>query len=106
MPMVTPFVTHVKWYMKQYPIFNGDSAQWNKFKGGVLALAASHNLDDVFNPRFVVLDPTQVAWTTYQDKNKFVYSIWASRITSGLAMSILREFVDKRDGRGAYFKFL
>ena len=35
-----------------------------------------------------------------------MYSIWISRITSGLALSVLRTFEDKKDGRGAYMKFL
>jgi len=48
---------------------------------------------------------TQLAWSIFNEKNKFVYSFWISRVTSGLALSILREFKDKKDGRGAYFKF-
>ena len=54
----------------------------------------------------MVPDPSHPTWSTYQDKNKFVYSTWVSRIASGLAMSVLREFEDKRYGREAYFKFL
>ena len=59
MPNVMPsFVTNVKLDVKQYPIFNGDNAQWTKFKQGVLALAATHSLDDVFDPKFVVPQPS------------------------------------------------
>ena len=104
--MMSPFVTNVKLDVKQYPLFNGENTQWAKFKRGVLALAATHGLDDVFNPKFVVPDVTQMAWSIFNEKNKFVYSIWISRVTSGLALSVLREFEDKKDGRGAYFKFL
>ena len=104
--MMSPFVTNVKLDVKQYPLFNGDTSQWAKFKRGVLALAATHGLDDVFNSKFVVPDLTDFAWSIFNEKNKFVYSIWISRVTSGLALSVLREFEDKKDGRGAYFKFL
>src|SRR5687768_8531759 len=104
--MMSPFVTNVKLDVKQYPLFNGENTQWAKFKRGVLALAATHGLDDVFDPKYVVPDVTQLAWSIFNEKNKFVYSIWISRVTSGLALSVLREFEDKKDGRGAYFKFL
>ena len=105
-PMMSPFVTNVKLDVKQYPVFNGDIAQWAKFKRGVLALAATHGLDDVFDPKFVVPDPTQLAWSIFNEKNKFVYSIWVSRVHSGLALTTLREYEDTKDGRGAYLKFL
>jgi hypothetical protein len=97
--MMSPFVTNVKLDVKQYLQFNGENTQWAKFKRGVLALAATHGLDDVFNPKFVVPDVTQFAWSIFNEKNKFVYSIWISRVTSGLALSVLREFEDKKDGR-------
>ena len=104
--MMTPFVTNVKLDVKQYPLFNGDTSQWAKFKQGVLALAATHGLEDVFDTKFTVPDPSQFVWSIFNEKNKFVYSIWVSRITSGLALSTLREFEDTKDGRGAYLKFL
>src|SRR6478672_10064528 len=104
--MISPFVTNVKLDVKQYPLFNGDTSQCAKFKRGVLALAATYGLEDVFNPKFVVPDVTEFTWSIYNEKNKFVHSIWISRVTSGLALSVLREYEDKKDGRGAYFKFL
>ena len=105
-PMMSQFVTNVKLDVKQYPIFNGENAQWAKFKRGVLALAATHGLDDVFDPKYVVPDASHPEWSMFHEKNKFVYSIWISRINSGLALSVLRQFEDDKDGRGAYFKFL
>ena len=36
----------------------------------------------------------------FNEKNKFVYSMWTSRITGGLALSLLRDFEDSKDGRG------
>src|SRR5215217_1448869 len=42
----------------------------------------------------------------FQEKNKFVYSVWMSRITAGLALSILCDFEDEKDGRGVYFKLM
>lgn len=32
--------------------------------------------------------------------------MWTSRITGGLALSLLRDFEDTKDGRGLYFKLL
>ncbi|HEY9708216.1 MAG TPA: hypothetical protein V6D48_08430 [Oculatellaceae cyanobacterium] len=103
---MSTFVTNVKLDVKQYPIFNGENTQWPKFKQGVLALASTHGLDDVFDSKYVVPDPTEPTWQLFHEKNKFVYSIWVSRINSGLALSVLREYEDKKDGRGAYFKFM
>ncbi|HEY9706868.1 MAG TPA: hypothetical protein V6D48_01555 [Oculatellaceae cyanobacterium] len=103
---VSTFRTNVKVDVKQYPVFNGDIAHWSKFKRGVLALAATHGLDDVFDGKFVVPIVSDPHYGAYQEKNRFVYSIWISRITAGLALSTLREFEDDKDGRGAYFKFL
>ena len=51
----------------------------------------------------VLRDPD---FTTFQDKSKFVYSIWMSRITAGMALLILQEFENVRDGWGTYLKFL
>ena len=73
--VMSPFVTNVKLDVKQYPIFKEVNAHWPKFKHGVLALASTHGLDDVFGPKFVVPDPTDPTWSTYNEKNKFVYSI-------------------------------
>jgi len=72
--VMSPFVTNVKLDVKQYPIFNGDNVQWPKFKQGVLALAATHGLDDVFDPKFVVPHPNDPMYQLYNEKNKFVYS--------------------------------
>ena len=97
---------NVKLDVKQYPVFNGDGSAWIKFKRGVLSIASTHGLDDVFDEHktpSAIGDPDHVL---FHDKNRFVYSIWMSRITAGMALSILREFEDDRDGRGAYLKFL
>ena len=40
----------------------------------------------------------------FQNKNKFVYSVWIARISLGMALSILWGFEDDKDGRGVYFK--
>lgn len=104
--MPAPFASNVKLDVKQYPVFNGEIANWSKFKRGVLALAATHNLDDVFDIGFTVPSPNSTAYSVFQEKNKFVYSIWISRVTGGLALSMLRQFENDKDGRGAYLKFL
>ena len=68
--MMSPFVTNEKLDVKQYPIFNGDSAQWAKFKRGVLALVATHGLADVFDSKYVVSNSNQIAWHIFQERNK------------------------------------
>jgi hypothetical protein len=96
----------VKLDVKAYPIFNGEPGNWTKFKRGVLALAATHGLDKIFDSKTVVPDPFDTSYMMYQEKNKFVYSIWISRVSGGLALTTLREFEDDKDGRGACLKFL
>jgi hypothetical protein len=107
-PAIQPprLVTNVKLDVKQYPTFNGDTASWPRFKRGVISIASTHGLDDIFDVSFNVPTIGDQDYLYYQDKNRFVYSIWVARVTGGLALSIIREFEDDRDGRGVYFKFL
>ena len=97
---------NVKWDIKQYPTFNGDIASWPKFKRGVISIAITHGLDDIFDEKFQVPTIGDPSYQVYQEKNKFVYSIWVSRIHSGLAYTVIREFEDDKDGRGVYLKLL
>ena len=97
---------NVKWDIKQYPTFNGDNASWPKFKRGVISIAITHGLDKIFDEKYQVPDKNDPSYQLYQEKNKFVYSIWVSRIHSGLAYTVLREFEEDRDGRGVYLKLL
>ena len=43
------FMPNVRLDVKQYPIFNGKSSSWIKFKCGVLSIASTHGLDEVFD---------------------------------------------------------
>ena len=97
---------NVKLDVKQYPIFHGENSQWSKFKRGVLSIASTHGLDDIFDQNAIVPHPSDTNYSTYQEKNKFVYSIQISRIVSGLALSILGDYEDTRDGHGVYLKLL
>lgn len=83
------FMPIVKLDVKQYPTFNGDNASWTKFKRGVLSIASTHGLDDVFDTKITVPVVGDLTYQPFMEKVKFVYSIWMSRITGGLAMSIL-----------------
>ena len=80
---------NVKLDVKQYPTFNGDNASWIKFKRGVLSIASTHGLDEVFDTKTTVPAVGDPSYLPYMEKNKFVYSIWISRVTGGLAMSML-----------------
>lgn len=77
-----------------------------KFKRGVLSISSTHGLDDVFDEYKMVPVPGDHDCPLFHEKNKFVYLVWISRITSGMALSIVREFEAARDGRGTYLKFL
>ena len=77
-------------------MFNGDESSWINFKREVLFFAFTHGLDDVFDEHKVPPVLEDPDYITFQDKNKFVYSIWMSRITAGKALSILQEFADAR----------
>ena len=48
------FVPRVKLDVKAYPTFNGESNNWTKFKHGVLAIASTHGLDEVFEESTIV----------------------------------------------------
>lgn len=102
----TSLMPNVKLDVKQYPLFHGENAQWPKFKRGVLSIASTHGLDDIFDQNTIVPLVGDSNYYAYQERNKFVYSIWISRIVSGLALSILRDFENSRDGRGVYLKLL
>lgn len=88
-PVHSGFSHSVKCDVKQYPTFAGDHSAWPKFKRAVISLAVTHGLDDIFDPKFSG-DPS---YQVYQEKNKFVYSVWMSRIKE-----------DKKDERGVNFK--
>lgn len=48
------FMNSVKCDIKQYPTFAGDFDKWPYFKRQVIALAATHGLEDVFVSKLVV----------------------------------------------------
>ena len=83
------FTHNVKCDVKQYPTFSGDHSAWPKFKRAVISLPVTHGLDDVFDKKFSVPNPNDPDYQIFQVKNKLVYSVWMSRITAGLALSIL-----------------
>ena len=68
--VVTPsqFTANVKLDIKQYPTFNGEIGSWRKFKSNVLAIAATHGLEDVFDTKYKVPDPTAYAYVLFQEK--------------------------------------
>ena len=66
--VMSPFITNVKLDVKQYPIFNGENVHWPKFKREVLALASTHGLDDVFDPKYVVPSPNDPMYQGYITK--------------------------------------
>ena len=80
---------NVKLDVKQYPTFNGKNASWIKFKRGVLSIASTHGLDEVFDNKTILPVVGDPSYLLFMERNKFVYSIWMSRVTGGLAMSIL-----------------
>jgi hypothetical protein len=100
------FLPSVKVDVKQYPVFSGENAAWSKFKRGVISLASTHDLEEIFDVNTIVPSIGDHDYQMFQEKNKFVYSMWILRITSGLALSILRDFEDAKDGRGVYLKLL
>jgi len=100
------FLPSVKVDVKQYPVFSGENAAWSKFKRGVISLASTHDLEEIFDVNTTVPSIGDPDYQMFLEKNKFVYSMWISRITSGLALSILRDFEDTKDGRGVYLKLL
>ena len=103
---VATFMPNVKLDVKHYPVYNGDGSSWIEFKRNVLSIASTHGLDDVFDQHRSLPADGDPDFSMFKQKNCFVYSIWMSRISGGMALSILREFEDTRDGRGAYLKFL
>jgi hypothetical protein len=100
------FMTNVKLDVKAYPIFNGENASWSNFKRCVTSMACTHNLDDVFDVSYNAPQPGDPDYQLYFERNQFVFSMWTSRITAGLALSILRDFEKTKDGRGVYLKLL
>ena len=68
-------MSNVKLDVKQYPTFNGDGAQWIKFKRGVHSIASTHGLDDVFDDTKVIPAVGELDFPLFHEKNKFVYSI-------------------------------
>src|SRR5688572_29267042 len=97
---------NVKLDVKQYPVFNGEQASWMKLKRGVLSIASTHGFVDGFDEIKVFPVVGNHDYPLFHEKNKFVYCIWISRVTSGKALSINKKFEIDKDGRGTYLKFL
>jgi hypothetical protein len=102
------FQSNVKLDVKLYPTFDGDINAWLKFKRGVLSLAATHGLEEVFDKNFIVpkVSDSGQDWLLYEAKNKFVYSIWTARVFGSYPLTIIRAYESTKDGRAVYFKFL
>ena len=69
-----------------------------KYKRDIVTLASTHGLDDVFDPKFNVPTPSDPDFNIFQEKNRFVYSVFISRVTGGLALSVICDFEDHKDG--------
>ena len=103
---VSRFQSNIKLDVKTYPAFDGELGNWLKFKRAVLALAATHNLLDVFNEQFLPPTNPGQAKDLFDAQNTFVYSIWSARVYGAYPIQILCQFENSTDGRGAYLAFL
>src|SRR5688572_7096911 len=83
MSQQSAFSMNVKCDIKQYPPFGGEYAKWPKYKRDIIGLAATHGLDDVFDPKYIVPCPSDPDYGLFQEKKKFVYSMFISRVTGG-----------------------
>ena len=61
--------------VKQAFIFKGENTNWIKLKRGVLCIPSAHGLDEVFDKNTVAPFNGDPNYSTYWDKNKFVYFI-------------------------------
>ena len=95
----------VKLDIKAYPTFNGQLSEWLKFKHQVLAVGSTHGLDTLFEVAYSVPVDGTSEFEVYERKNKFLYSVWISRITGGQALSIVRKYETTKDGRGVFLEF-
>ena len=96
------FLSHIKVDIKQYPLFDGSRTKWLSFKRNVVALAVTHDLDDIFDVNLVPPLPSDPIYSLYNSKNKFVYSIWSNRITGGAPLALICNFEATKDGRAVY----
>src|SRR5687767_5262272 len=83
MSQQSAFSMNVKCDTKQYLPFSSEYAKWPKYKRDITGLAATHGLDNVFDPKYNVPNPSDPDYGLFQEKNKFVYSMFISRITGG-----------------------
>src|SRR6476660_6568846 len=67
------FMPNVKLDVKQYSVFNGDGSSWMKFKRGVLSIASTHGLDDVFDETKAIPAVGDPDYPLFNEKNKFIY---------------------------------
>ena len=97
------FQSSIKLDVKLYPIFDGKVSDWLRFKRGVLSIASTHGLDCIFDAAYKIpAEGNGQDWQLYQAKNKFVYSIWTSRIHGSYPLTIVRNHEATKDGRAVY----
>src|SRR5687767_9162676 len=65
-----------------------------KVQRDILGLTATHGLDDILNPKYIVPNCGDLDCDLFQAKNKFMYSVWISRTTGGMAQAIICDFED------------
>ena len=100
------FYSNVKFDIKSYPAFDGKLENWFKFKRSVLALAATHGLENIFDDNYVPpAENSGSDWDLYHAHNKCVYSIWSSRIYGANALIYVRLHEVEKDGRAIYQAF-
>ena len=88
----------VKRTITEYPRLRDDK-MWMSFNRTVLALAATHDLSEVFDPAYVPLSGTE---NVFKQKNLFVYSVFTYALVTAKSKVPLRAYEKNMDGQAVY----
>ncbi|MGH3053536.1 MAG: hypothetical protein ACRDL7_00985, partial [Gaiellaceae bacterium] len=98
------FINSIKLDVGQYPRFDGTLDYWLQYKRKIVSIAVTHGLERIFNET----EDAPVEGTEdrrlWDAKNAFVYSIFASKASSGQAAVIVRQYETTRDGHAVYIE--
>jgi Reverse transcriptase (RNA-dependent DNA polymerase) len=79
-----------------------DEKHWDNFRRSVETTADTHGTSDILNGTFVP-DPTDLnAVALFQSKQRFMYSVWESKIKTDMGMSFVRNHETDRDAQAVW----
>ena len=105
-PPAQAFQYGIKVDLKDYPKFDSQVHNWMVFKRKLLAVAATHQMERLFeeldNDEFIYPQRNTEQGDLFHTQNCFLYSVLANNVTGSRGVYMVRRHEDTRDGRAVF----